>query len=308
MGALFTGFGELYSSKNGGTPNNGGDKIVLGQVLDVVVDETSPYYDGPETIGMVRVRNLLTQYNVEEKTIQSFALPLDRSNYSLPLPGEQVICIRGFGTSIAGRFVGKLYYISVISAEGTTLSNIMPFIGTDPYHIRKGLAFSVNVDAEAKRFEKKIAHILKDVKGKTSIQKLREGDKIIEGRFGGSIKFTSTILKDKSQDTTYGQRFKNNNLSAEGDPLVVIKNNRRTVETSLKYVDDNPNLDDVSVYMSTSQIIPIKLACSKNMYSWNLDIVIGANGVTNETDGSQIYQKIIDTTIPVEQAYQTQTT
>lgn len=303
-GILYTGLGEGFGA--GSSPsgqNNSGDKVIVGQVLDVVYDDKSPYYDGPETIGMVRLRNLNTQYNVKEKEVKQFAMPMDRSNYSLPLPGEQVVCVRAFGTNIAGSFVSRLYYMNVVSSESTTLSNITPFLGTDPYHIKGGLAFAVNVDAEAKRFEKKIKHNLKDMEGKTSIQKLREGDKIIEGRFGGSIKFTSTIASDKTQDETYGDKFKNNNLSAEGDPMVVIKSDRRPVTTELTYTDDNPNLDDVSVYLTTSQIIPIKLACSDKMYSWNLDISM--EGVNRGKDQSQIYQKIIDTTIPVEQAYQT---
>jgi hypothetical protein len=252
---------------------------------------------------MVRIRNLVTQYNKKEKPLNQFARPIDRTNYVVPLPGEQIVCVRAFGTSIAGKYVGRLYYMSVVSSDGITQSNIAPFLGTDPQHIKGGLALGIDIEAQAKRFEKKIKHSLIDLKGKTSIQKIREGDKIIEGRFGGSIKFTSTITKDTTQDTTYGTTFKNNNLSAEGDPLVIFKSDRRPITDTPTFIDDNPNEDDVSVYMTTSQIIPVKLACSVNMYSWNLDVTVG--NVSKGEDTSQIYQKIIDTTVPVEQAYKT---
>ena len=303
MSILFTGLGEGFNS-GASQPgqSNSGDKLIVAQVLDVVLDDTSPYYDGIDSIGMVRVRNLVTQYNKREKDLNQFARPIDRTNYVVPLPGEQVVCVRAYGTSIAGKFVGRLYYLNVVSSEGITQSNITPFLGTDPQHIKGGLALGIDVDAQAKRFEKKIKHSLTDLKGKTSIQKVREGDKIIEGRFGGSIKFTSTIAADKTQDETYGRAFKNNNLSAEGDPLVVFKSDRRPITDTPTFLDDNPNEDDVSVYMSTSQIIPVKLACSSKMYSWNLDVIVG--NISKTQDASQIYQKIIDTTVPIEQAYQ----
>ena len=302
MSILFTGLGEGFNS-GASQPgqSNSGDKLIVAQVLDVVLDETSPYYDGIDSIGMVRIRNLVTQFNKKEKDLNQFARPIDRTNYVVPLPGEQVVCVRAYGTSIAGKFVGRLYYMNVVSSEGITQSNITPFLGTDPQHIKGGLAIGIDIDAQAKRFEKKIKHSLTDLKGKTSIQKVREGDKIIEGRFGGSIKFTSTIAADKTQDETYGKPFKNNNLSAEGDPLVVFKSDRRPITDTPEFLDDNPNEDDVSVYMSTSQIIPVKLACSSKMYSWNLDVVVG--NISKTQDASQIYSKIIDTTVPVEQAY-----
>lgn len=304
MGILFTGLGEGFgSSASQPGQSNSGDKLIIAQVLDVVLDDKSPYYDGVDSIGMVRIRNIITQFNKKENTLNQFARPIDRTNYVVPLPGEQVVCVRAYGTSIAGKFVGRLYYMSVVSSEGITQNNISPFLGTDPQHIKGGLLFGIDIKAQAKRFEKKIQHKLVDLKDKTSIQKIREGDKIIEGRFGGSIKFTSTITDDKTQDVTYGKAFKNNNLSAEGDPLVVFKSDRRPITDTPEFIDDNPNEDDVSVYMTTSQIIPVKLACSTKMYSWNLDITIG--NVSKGNDTSKTYQKIIDTTVPVEQAYKT---
>lgn len=292
---LFTGLTDAFNKGpiSNATPTKL-DDVIIGHVLDVILDEESEYYKGPETIGTVRVRDLRKQYNVRESLIDKFARPLDRSNYRLPIPGEQVICVRAFGMDITGKYVSSLHYIGVVSSESTILNNSSPFLGTDAKHIKDlpGL-LSLAAD-ESRRFEKKLIHDSKALEGKTSISKLREGDKIVEGRYGGSIKFTSTIIEDTTQT------FKKDG-SLDGDPLVLIKNNGKTKKGNLEFTDDLINDDDVSVYLTTTQTIPVRLACSSKLMTWNTDTVSG--NITKGDDPSVIYQKIIDTTLPVVEAY-----
>lgn len=296
MSTLYTGLSELVSLAKGGTTPTlqpATSDIIIGQVLDVITDSNEP-----EKIGTVRFRNIATQYNKEENAIQLYARPLDRSNYRLPLPGEQIVCVRAFGPRIAGGYVALTYYISVVTSETQIINNIIPFLGSNPAHLQSKSGPQVSVDILSKRFEKKIKHNTKALEGKRSIEKLREGDKILEGRYGGSIKFSSTIAADNTQTFKKGG-------SLDGDPLVIIKANRKEQTPTLVHVDDKPNEDDVSIYMTTSQTVSIKLACSKDMLSWNLDAATGV--LTKPQDPSQIYQKMIDTTIPVDQAYLTPT-
>lgn len=292
---LFTGLGEAYTRGpiSSAAPSML-DEVVIGHVLDVILDENSQYYKGPESIGAVRIRNLKKQYNVIESTINKFARPLDRSNYRLPTPGEQVICVRAFGMDLTGKYIASLHYIGVVSSESTILNNSSPFLGTDVKHIKNLPAILSNITEESKRFEKKLIHNSKVLEGKTSISKIREGDKIVEGRYGGSIKFTSTIASDDTQTFTKGG-------SLDGDPLVIIKNTSKQKNNSLVYTDDLVDDDDVSMYLTTTQTIPVKLACSKKLLSWNTNITAG--NITKGDDPSVIYQKIIDTTIPVVEAY-----
>lgn len=292
---LFTGLAEGFNKGPiaSATPSTL-DEVVVGHVLDVILDENSEYYAGPESIGSVRIRNLQTQYNVKESTINLFARPLDRSNYRLPTPGEQVICVRAFGMEITGKYIASLHYIGVVSSESTILNNSSPFLGTDLKSIKGVPAVLVNAREQSKRFEKKLQHNLKTLEGKTSISKIREGDKIVEGRYGGSIKFTSTIISDDTQTFDKG-------ASLDGDPLIIIKNNSKTSNSNLVYTDDLIDDDDVSVYLTTTQTIPVRLACSSRLLSWNTDAVAG--NITKGEDPSVTYQKIIDTTLPVVQAY-----
>ena len=295
MSSIYTGLVEIKSS--GLTPTQdtkSGEKIFIGHVLDVIKDENSPGYAGPETIGEIRVRDVLNQYNKPEKEIQVYARPLDRTNYRLPFPGEQVICIRAFGVQLFGRFVGQSYYMGVVTADTNVTNNIIPFLGADVNHLDPNKLFPIR-DVEAKRFENKLDHKLDSVREKLSIQKVREGDKILEGRFGGSLKFSSTI---NSVAQPFGKQ-----RSLDGDPIVILKNNRRTSE-GFSFVDDDINNDDASVYLTTTQVVNLELACSVKMKTWNIDITTGETK-SSKQDPSIIYQKIVDVTKPIDQEYTT---
>ncbi len=293
MTTLYTGLAEFTSPQpsNNPLPSNS-DRIFIGHVLDVIKDSGSLGYDGPETIGAIRVRDIATQYNLAESTITKYARPLDRTNYRLPLPGEQVICVRAFGMQLLGKFVGQAYYLGVVTSNTNTTNNIMPFLGTDVTHINPNKLFP-SLEVESKRFAKKIDHNLDVVAKKQSIQKLREGDKILEGRFGGSLKFSSTI-------NNVAQPF-SKNQSLDGDPILILKNNRRTSD-GLVIVDDDINEDDSSIYLTTTQTAPIELACSSKMKSWNIDITTGETKSSKE-DPSVIYQKVVDVTKPITEEY-----
>ncbi len=293
MTTLYTGLAEFTSQQNNPTPSpTNSDRIFIGHVLDVIKDENSVGYNGPETIGSIRVRDVTGQYNVPEASITKYARPLDRSNYRLPLPGEQVVCVRAFGMQILGKFVGQAYYISVVTSDTNITNNIMPFLGTDVAHINPR-RFNANLDVESKRFAKKVDHNLDVVAKKQSIQKLREGDKILEGRFGGSLKFSSTVSK-------VSQPF-GVNQSLDGDPIIILKNNRRTSD-GLVFVDDNINEDDSNMYLTTTQIVPLELACSAKMKSWNIDVTTGETKSSKE-DPSVVYQKVVDVTKPITEEY-----
>ena len=294
MATLYTGLAEGLQSnlRSNENPLSEGGRIFIGHVLGVIKDETSPGYDGITSIGAIRVRDVLSQYNVAEGSISKFAHPLDRTNYRLPFPGEQVVCVRAFGVNVFGKFVGQSFYLGVVTAATNVVNNIMPFLGTDASHINPRALFP-NPDVQSKRFEKLIDHRLDVVNKKQGIEKLREGDKVLEGRFGGVLKFSSTINK-------VSQPF-NNAQSLDGDPIVVLKNNRKESD-GLKFVDDNVDTDDVSLYLTTTQIVELDLACSPNMKSWNIDITTGETK-SSKDDPSVSYQKIVDVTKPIKDEY-----
>jgi hypothetical protein len=74
------------------------------------------------------------------------------------------------------------------------------------------------------------------------------------------------------------------------------------------------NVDDVSIYMCTSQKIEMQLACSKSMRSWAATYDIPAHGsaeaadtFTKATDTSGLWQKAVETDKPAAEAYKAPT-
>jgi hypothetical protein len=85
---------------------------------------------------------------------------------------------------------------------------------------------------------------------------LFEGDVAIEGRGGNSIRLSSTIKNTNtiSKQPTW--------LSGSpGDPILIISNTKKNISTKGFRIEDI-NKDDSSIYLTSTQKIPIKLAKS----------------------------------------------
>lgn len=236
----------------------------LGHVLDVVTDEDSDLYDGIESIGLIRVNVIPANYDKPESDARAYAYPMDRGNYILPLAGQQVWGVIALAPDTTQRY----YYGGVVSTEQTAAAVVVPFLGAAPSALKQD--GYPTPDVAAKRFDEKNGYKRESLLEKTSQEKFREGDKIIEGQFGGVIKFTHTISKQGVWNNTAQITNVNNPTqlaSKDGDPLLIIKADLRS--PGFIYEDDDINVDKSSVYLATSQNIPIKLSCSQRMISYD---------------------------------------
>lgn len=280
--SIFTGLREKILP--GAAPSNtqGVSAVnIIGQVLDVVtsidleaavsIDTSMAQFNGAILFKAVEFDDRLY-----EEDVARLAYPLDRNNYRLPIPGELVEIIVAYTTSTSSK---AFFYKTVITNAGVALNNSLPFVVTGPKQVKKpigGLLANLlnNEDGAAKRFEERFRHNVESFKESPSITTLREGDKLIEGRFGGSIKFTSTISDPSIWSSTQLTRL---DLSKEGDPFIVIKNSKKPVAPpgQLQVLDDVPDLDQSSIYLTTTQTVPLAVGSSKKMLTWNTDIIIG---------------------------------
>lgn len=299
MGTLFTGLGDLYQS-SGAQQSNGLQqlKVFPGQVVEICMDENHSLYESPRDIGKIRFRDLVYEYNRAEKELFKQAFPLDRSITRYPLPGEEVIIYRAFGeaTAPAALVMANLYFYSfVVSAMHSITSNINPFIGTDKYHIDKSDPF-LSYDQAKKRFDNKLQSInsIKDTSNKVKIYKQLapdEGDFILQGRFGNSIRFGSTKPKAKTKNEW-------SEKGVEGDGIMVLRVDRdMTSDEKAMLVSEDADKDDALIYMCTSQNVPITLMCSSEMKTWAARYNLGEDGVaeagrlTADKDTSELWQK-----------------
>lgn len=86
-----------------------------------------------------------------------------------------------------------------------------------------------------------------------------EGDFIFEGRLGNSFRFTSTVNNAKYKPTWEGDK--------EGDPLTILVNGHALEGDKWKPIIEDINKDNSSIYMTSSQRIPIT-AASENYKSY----------------------------------------
>lgn len=258
----------------------------LGQVLEVITGERIQEYiksgeadqDGVlkselyQYIGAVVFKMNIQDNNKFEDEANRIAFPIDKNNYRLPIPGELVLIATGY-TSIDGVQRRLPFYTNVVTgALYPTRNAINPGAITPSKRVSSTTQLTP-ADSEllSRRFEKKLTH-LSDVvvdEGKV-IPVMREGDKVIEGRFGGVVRFTSTLTTKGVWPTS--SYFKGSN---DGDPFLIIKNTKwldPEAGDQYKSVDDDINTDGSSIYVNTTQNIPIAVGSSKTLHTWAFEI------------------------------------
>ena len=91
-----------------------------------------------------------------------------------------------------------------------------------------------------------------------------EGDTIIEGRFGNSIRFggMSSGSREKTAYSTVGN---------VGDPITIIRNGQMVEENDRgwEHTVENINTDHSSIYLTSNQKMPNLAVASTNWESWN---------------------------------------
>ena len=91
-----------------------------------------------------------------------------------------------------------------------------------------------------------------------------EGDYIIDGRFGNSIRFGNTVNNDLTSIT--------NNWSTTGslgDPITILTNKKHTESPNFNSITEDINKDGSSAYFTSTQQIPIEVSSQNSYLSYN---------------------------------------
>jgi len=310
--SFFKDLGGLYTGHQTGRENSLQQlKTFPGHVMEVCMDSNSPLYESTRDIGKIKFRDLVNEYNRSEDLVVKVAYPLDRSIARYPYPGEEVIIYRAFGetTSPLTRTMVNIYFYSfVVSALHNPSFNAHPFIGTDKYHIDKTNPF-ISYDTAKKRFDKRIKEIgsVKENGDKIKVYKQLkpyEGDFILQGRFGNSIRFGSTSQKEDNA-------WKQSGLNGDGIMILRVDRDSTTNEKDMLVAEDI-NKDDTSMYFCTAQKVELELACSPALKTWIYNFDVPDKGskemeklLNRDSDTSGLWQKAVETNKPVTEAYQT---
>ena len=238
----------LSSLRSPSIAGGGPFKFKVGKVFATVMDDKTPskkVFDlcgGWNGVGTV----LFTSYpaskdkdNYEENTVSntvlgySVAKPLFPNQKYYPLKGELILVfpLPSFNTQTSkSNNKPVYYYITSINLWGNNHSNAQTFDPNSPL----GLGFDENPNIEG---------ILPF-----------EGDYILEGRFGNTLRFGST------NKINTGENFWSNS-GKNGDPITILTNGHKFGSGKL-YVEDI-NKDSSSLYLTSSQKVPLKVSKTK---------------------------------------------
>jgi hypothetical protein len=254
--------------------------IVTGRVISIVLNETHPRFEEfGEWNGLGTIEFDLVDSPTPPNQLYPTARPLDPSVKNFPLINEIVYILALPNTNI-GEFASTKtnYYINTVGIWNhphhnafPQNSNILPpsqqkdYIQTELGSVRRVTDQSTEIFLGETFIERGNIHPLLPF----------EGDKIVEGRWGNSIRLGSTV---KNTPNTWSSTGTN------GDPITIIRNGQgnQTEEGWIPTVEDINN-DDTSVYFTSTQKIPLEASStSYSSYTSNPPIQ------PNEYSGKQL--------------------
>ena len=233
-------------------------------------------------IGAIKFE-LLNNSNTKENFPQGpIAYPLDTNVRKVPLINEIVFIMSGPSRNIAlegNSDAIDFYYTNAISVWGRSHLNMLPSNSSTSKNTntvsKEDVERGIENNRDSQVVEPKPGNTFEE---KANIRNLfpNEGDVIIEGRFGNSIRFGSTAKqseKNKNVESPWSTEGK------EGNPITIIRNGQSKADLGFNnwfpIYEDIQN-DDSSIYMTSGQTIPVVLA-SNNFASFGIDAVPIAN-------------------------------
>jgi hypothetical protein len=256
----------------------------VGRIVSIVLDATHPRFkELGEWNGLGTIEYTLVDQPIPSSQVYPTAKPYDPSIRNFPLINEIVYIAQLPDTDI-GRFTSskKSYYMSVVGLWNhphhnafPQNSNVLPpsqqkdYIETEAGSVRRVTDQSTEIFLGRTFVERGNIHPLLPF----------EGDRIIEGRWGNSIRFGSTVTGSVNTWSSTG---------TNGDPITILRNGQgiQSDEGWIPTIEDINN-DDSSIYLTSTQKIPLQSqAVEINQYFSYPDN--GKPTTPNEYAGKQI--------------------
>lgn len=197
------------------------------------------------------------------------ASPIDYNHVKIPIVGEIVVIIIApspTSTQIVNEI--KYYYLNTIAVQSNYHHNSLPTLSSKANQLGKERQsyqeiFLTGTTRLEESTQPQIDNTFPEKQTILPLQ-LYSGDILIDGRFGNSIRFTSTPTANSVsiKPPTWGA-----GSSMPGDPLTIISNGRKSNDTPLN--TESPNTDDSSIWLSSGQALIFNPASSKLSLFYN---------------------------------------
>lgn len=237
------------------------DRQIEWDVAEVIEYDHTYSYIPPDLenttvdqLFQLKARSCSTYYNDKIITVR----PSNINFKQIPVVGEFILIYKTFNQqATTDQWRETWYYVTSIDVQSSINHNMLPglsdgAIQTDIDNVKPG-----------KTFEQKVISPLQPY----------EGDFLIEGRWGNSIRFGNSV------STTYPQKYyyndppwRSNNQSDDilkSDPIVVISNGRNN-KLKKEFVVENAEQDASSLYLTSTQRLDT-LTLSKSLTVHNTE-------------------------------------
>jgi len=269
-------------------------KLIAVRVLDIILDLNHPKaveLGGYDSIGTIFYTKVDDNTPLENPETANIAKPLFTHLKYYPLINEIVLILSTKDKNIYNGNFLSTYYLPQVNIWNHPHHNALPSL--------KGLG-EENTSNDYQQTENGVVRKVDDggtdiTLGKYFSEQLNikpllpyEGDMIIEGRFGNSIRFGSTTLGDTIPD-------ENKNRWSEGgqtgDPITIIRNGQSEDLDEKGWVHTIENIDGdaSSIYLTSNQQIAGFIPASLNQKSF------GANLEQPQTIEQKLTDPILNT-------------
>lgn len=239
-------------------------ELIPARVTDIVLDNQHPDFNDVgqwNGIGIIEFEEI----NNQGKINKGKAKPLISQVKQYPLVNELVVLVKLPNANIGSNVWEKsYYYISTISLWNHPHHNAYPNIFENENDDEQETDYALIEGGAVGRTKDETTAIdlnSKDPSGgifteRTNIHPLNPyvGDSIIEGRWGNSIRFGSTIK-------SFNGVLQNNwsGVGQSGDPITIIRNGQPISSSDEGWFPtvENINNDLSSIYMTSTQMIPL---------------------------------------------------
>jgi hypothetical protein len=259
MSSLYPSLQQSISNIASGKGNGGKSLFFFARVNDILLSpqtKTNNFFSdggGWAGLGSVKFTPLGTIID-EDNPPNLIAKPLFNNISKYPVLEEIVMILNAPSYGLNDDPQAKtFYYLTTVGLWNSVQHNAFPDIASyRGGQLNFGQTFTEKED---------IRNLLPE-----------EGDVIFEGRWGNSIRFSSTTK----------QKVINNPWSSIGEvgmPITIIRNNQSNIDINSDPwvpVYEDPNNDGSSIYLCAGQDIPLNYA-SKNLKSFNVTLGAGFN-------------------------------
>lgn len=236
----------------------GSKGIVYGRVVDIILDDQHPLfntYGGWGSIGTIIFQSVALPAPSGVSTVTGTrALPYFSNFKHYPLIGEIVPILFLPSVAIDQSATETIsYYLPPSNIWNNTHQNSYPAFVPKPSTQQKSYDQSQAGSSNVSNPIPTILSLGETFVEKPNIHPLQpfEGDIILEGRWGNSIRLGSTVT---SKPNTWS------NVGKCGDPIIILRAGANPNNTEEAWVPEVENVDEdkSSIYITSTQQIPVK--------------------------------------------------